>query len=112
MQLSILKEYEDDSDDEELLDDGNDSSGSEEFAFKMYKSDELTRYLAFEIDKTSLTDNPLDFWRTNQNMFPVLSQLAREIHCIPASSASVERQFSAAGFVINERRTALNPDQC
>jgi hypothetical protein len=31
--------------------------------------------------------------------------------CIPASSAAVKRQLSGAGIVINERRTALDPDQ-
>ena len=62
------------------------------------------------IDKTTLSSNPLAFWRDNQNIFPILSRVARKIHCIPATSAAVERQFSGAGVVLNERRTCLNPD--
>ena len=37
--------------------------------------------------------------------------LARQIHCISASSASMKRCFSSAGFIVNERRTSLHPDQ-
>ncbi|CAF3210964.1 unnamed protein product [Rotaria sp. Silwood2] len=73
--------------------------------------DELQRYLALQIDKTSLRQNPLDFWRENQLSFPRLSKLARRIHSIPATIATVERQFSGAGVVINERRTNLKPSQ-
>jgi len=39
-----------------------------------------------------------------------VSKSCRKIHCIPATSAVVERQFSSAGFVLNERRTSINPD--
>ncbi|CAF1605522.1 unnamed protein product, partial [Didymodactylos carnosus] len=35
---------------------------------------------------------------------------ARHLYSIPATSARVERQFSAVGLVINERRSSLNPD--
>ena len=35
----------------------------------------------------------------------------RKIHCIPASSAAVERCFSSTGFIVNERRTSLHIDQ-
>ena len=63
------------------------------------------------IDKSTLTDNPFDFWRENKSLFPILSKVARQIHSIQTSSAAVERQFSGAGIVINERRTALAPDQ-
>lgn len=45
------------------------------------KVDESIRYLSMEINKSTLTDNPLDFWRINQANFPVLSKIARQIHC-------------------------------
>ncbi|CAF4618940.1 unnamed protein product [Rotaria socialis] len=86
-------------------------SGSEDYSFKAPKADELDRYLAMTVVKANLIDNPLKFWESNQRPFPMLSKLARQIHCIPASSAGVERQFSGAGIVVNERRTALDPNQ-
>ncbi len=108
---SILERYEDDSEyDCDLSDKQDDSSGSIDYDYKPPKPDELTKYLEMYIDKTTLPQNLLDFWRTNQSLFPTLAKLARKIHCIPATSAAVERQFSGAGMVLNERRTCLDPD--
>lgn len=106
---TILQLYEDDSDCDQLIDEIN-NSGSEDHGSSP-RVDELARYLSMDMDKSTLTDNPLDFWRENQTIFPMLSRVARQIHAIPASSAAVERQFSGAGIVINERRTALDPNQ-
>ncbi|CAF2076585.1 unnamed protein product, partial [Rotaria magnacalcarata] len=75
------------------------------------KNDELDRYLNLEIDRSKLEYDPLPFWKKHQDKFPHLSRYARSIHSIPATSASVERQFSGAGLVINERRTNLKPEQ-
>lgn len=110
IQHSILQHYEDDDQDDEI-NHRDDSSGSEDYPYRAPPPDELTRYLAMVIDKKKLSSNPLNFWKENQDMFPVLSSLARQIHCIPASSSAVERCFSSAGFIINERRTSLHPDQ-
>ena len=63
------------------------------------------------IDKTILSKDPLTFWKSQSQQFPLLSKLAQQIHSIPATSTSVERQFSAAGLIINERRTNLSPHQ-
>ena len=52
----------------------------------------------------------LDWWQKNQNTYPKLAHLARQIFCVPASSSSSERVFSAAGRIIEERRTRLKPD--
>ena len=75
------------------------------------KPDELDKYLAMQIDKSSLTNNPLDFWKTHSKTFPLLSKLAKRIHSIPATSTGVERQFSSARLIINQRRTNINPEQ-
>jgi hypothetical protein len=110
VQYSILQQYQDDDDVSQKIDQDS-SLGSEDFGYKPSPSDELSRYLAMDIDKNKLSSNPLDFWREHHVLYPVLSKLARQIHCIPASSAAVERCFSSAGFIVNERRTALNPEQ-
>ncbi len=41
--------------------------------------------------------------------FPKLREIARRIFGIPATSASCERLFSNAGFIVNVRRTNLRP---
>ncbi|XP_034723265.1 zinc finger BED domain-containing protein RICESLEEPER 1-like [Etheostoma cragini] len=51
----------------------------------------------------------LGWWRDQQLNYPKLSVLARGILAIPASSSSSERNFSAAGRAIEQRRTALKP---
>ncbi|CAF1598618.1 unnamed protein product [Rotaria sp. Silwood1] len=84
---------------------------SDEYEFNIKQSDELDRYLIMQIDKSTLTNNPLDFWKTQSEKFPLLSKLAKQIHSIPATSTGVERQFSSAGLIINQRRTNLNPEQ-
>ena len=57
-------------------------------------------YLGFEVEPGGSSYYP----RTEPE-----PRIARKIHCIPATTAAVERQFSAAGFTLNERRTCLDP---
>ncbi|CAF1155607.1 unnamed protein product [Adineta steineri] len=110
VQISFLQEYEDDNDlNSSSINDK--SSGSEDYSYIPLQADELTRYLSMELDKSKLSSNPLEFWKDYQGAFPILSVLARQIHCIPASSAAVERCFSSSGFIVNERRACLSPDQ-
>ncbi|CAF2155624.1 unnamed protein product, partial [Rotaria magnacalcarata] len=54
--------------------------------------------------------NPLIFWKDHRDKLPYLTKLARRLYSMPATSACVERQFSAVGLLINERRSSLNPD--
>ena len=83
---------------------------SNEYEFDIKKSDELDRYLVMEINKPSLSNDPLEFWKAQSENMPFLSRYAKQIHSISATAASVERQFSAAGLVFNDRRTNLNPN--
>lgn len=68
---------------------------------------ELTMYE--ETAAPSLHVDILNWWAQNKSRFPRLSTLARRIFSMPASSAAPERNFSTAGFVLNERRTRLSP---
>ncbi len=72
--------------------------------------DEVDKYLSMHIDPDLIVDNPLVFWKANQNNLPLLSKLARMIHCIPATTTSVEREFSGGGLVMTERRSSINPN--
>lgn len=73
-------------------------------------SDEIEQYIEFSLDNQQY-QNPMIFWtnKVHQKLFPNLFNLACQYFAIPCSSASVERQFSAAGQIINQRRSSLNP---
>ncbi|CAF2884827.1 unnamed protein product [Rotaria sp. Silwood2] len=87
------------------------SNESAEFECNIKKGDELDRYLLFELDKTKKQIEPLQFWKNHSNRFPILSKYARSIFSIPATTTNVEREFSSAGFILNERRANLQPDK-
>jgi hypothetical protein len=53
---------------------------------------------------------PLVFWKHHEDKLPYLAKLSRRLYSIPATSACVERKFSAGGLLINERRSSLNPE--
>ncbi|CAF4267719.1 unnamed protein product [Rotaria socialis] len=74
--------------------------------------DELNHYL-FLVKKTedepeSKNEDPQLWWKTYNKDLRKLSILTRRIFSIPATSASVERQFSSAGLIFNDRRTRLS----
>ena len=55
------------------------------------------------------TDDILKWWKTQRETFPRLSQLARFVFAIPATSAPSERIFSLAGLTLNVKRSRLAP---
>ena len=64
------------------------------------------------VDPEFMVHDPLIFWtKANQTNLPLLSKLVRMIHCILASTASVEREFSGGGgeLIMSERRSSINP---
>jgi len=42
-------------------------------------------------------------------LYPRLYQLAKVIHCVPATQVSVERAFSALKLVLSDLRCNLSP---
>ena len=73
------------------------------------KQDEASRYLKSEHREIS-TPDILKFWKTMAKFLPSLTKLAFQVLPVPATSASVERSFSAAGQVVFERRSNISPD--
>lgn len=73
-------------------------------------SDEFDNYL--KLARFRGSDNDLlEWWQTNEPIFPNLAKLAKKILPIPAGSSSSERLFSVAGRVLEERRTNLRPEK-
>jgi hypothetical protein len=53
--------------------------------------------------------NCFDFWREHSEDYPAFADLALQMLSIPATSASAERLFSAAGVSASGRRTTIGP---
>lgn len=54
--------------------------------------------------------NVLEWWSKHQGLLPLLTELARSVLCIPVTSASSERMFSAAGGIVTTSRESLDPN--
>jgi len=68
---------------------------------------ELKAYRMMLSKEQRVASDCLGFWRASQERFPKLAICARILLSIPATSASVERMFSCAGLVKDERPTQL-----
>jgi len=53
---------------------------------------------------------PLEYWKSNQCRFPILSEIGRDVVSVAASSGSVERAFSVASDILTAKRAAMKPD--
>ncbi|KAL4127294.1 hypothetical protein QTP88_011470 [Uroleucon formosanum] len=67
---------------------------------------ELESYI-HSTDTFQTNENILFWWKTRNNILPTMAKLAIRILVIPATIAANERAFSAAGRVIEERRSCL-----
>jgi hypothetical protein len=52
----------------------------------------------------------LAWWKTQEPVLPLLGEIARKYLCVPSSSASSERLFSASGNVVTKFRSSLSPE--
>ena len=58
----------------------------------------------------SLYGDPLSWWKSKCTIYPQLSNIAKTILAVPATSVPSERVFSAAGELISSRRNRLDPE--
>ncbi|GES79255.1 zinc finger BED domain-containing protein 1-like [Rhizophagus clarus] len=70
-------------------------------------TDEITTYFLLPVAREN--KNPLYWWKSKQENFPVLSIIARKYLGIPATSVASERLFSDAGNHIIAKRSLLDP---
>lgn len=54
-------------------------------------------------------NDPLEWWKKNQGLFPILARLAKDYLAVQATSAPSERVFSVASRIISNRRTRMDP---
>lgn len=52
-------------------------------------------------------EDPLQWWKERQTIYPHLAKLAKKYLCVIATSVPSERLFSKAGQLISERRSRL-----
>ena len=55
-------------------------------------------------------NDPLQWWKQNQGLFPILARLAKVYLAVQATSAPSEWVFSIASRLIAGRRTRLDPN--
>ncbi|XP_077270177.1 E3 SUMO-protein ligase ZBED1-like [Temnothorax americanus] len=73
-----------------------------------HEGDDFAKYVA----ETQI-DHNLDlcaWWKAHEVCFPAVAKIARQILCIPASSATAERVFSSAGNIVSAKRSCLLPE--
>ncbi|XP_074573505.1 zinc finger BED domain-containing protein RICESLEEPER 1-like [Curcuma longa] len=71
---------------------------------------ELTKYLEEPCEKDAASFDILQWWKNHSVIYPVLSQLARDVLAIPVSSVASESAFSTSGRVIDTFRSSLSPE--
>jgi len=54
-------------------------------------------------------EDVMQYWEDKKFSYPRLYQLAKVIHCVPATQVSVERAFSALKLVLSDLRCNLSP---
>ena len=52
----------------------------------------------------------LDFWCLNNNKFPKLSLIAKNIFAMPSTEVSVERTFSIMKYILSDQRMSIVDD--
>jgi hypothetical protein len=75
---------------------------------------EVERYMALNRVEVRLEGERFDllgWWDRHQASFPVLYSLALDYLCVPASSASIERQFSKAKLLQSDRRQSMTKER-
>lgn len=68
-------------------------------------SNEIQRYS--QIIEIALPDDPLQWWKQNQQNFPILSKLAKKYLSMPISSAPSERVWSITKYIVGTTRQSL-----
>jgi len=70
------------------------------------EQNELVEYMNIKVSKNT---DLIQFGLDNKSVLPKLYTVARQVLCVPASSAASEKVFSTAGPLLEKRRKTLSP---
>ena len=90
----------------DLRDGGSHATSTAPSQSSLSVTEQSARYKALRVSAAS--GSPLQYWKEQMNEYPVLSQVARRLLCISASSAQSERDFSSVGHTITDARSRLS----
>ena len=93
---------------EEFVTDSN-----HEIQLRQQSRDELKDYLnscPYFSENAGENFEVLDWWKKNNDRFPLMGRMARDFLGIPASSAPAERLFSAADNFMDTKRNRLSAE--
>ena len=63
-----------------------------------------------ELKRIKIDDDPFDWWKRNQVLFPLLSKVVARYLSSPPSSVESERTFSIGGNIVKNNRTRLTAE--
>lgn len=69
--------------------------------------DEMFRFRS--LNPTLCEEDILQFWRSNESLFPRLAKIAKVLFSIPITSSKSEGAFSIAGCLLRKERAAIAP---
>ena len=74
---------------------------------------ELVQYIALTKESALFSKKgaTLAFWQQHERQFPILSKMAQVYLNCSAASVAVESLFSCTGFVLNSKRSSLQPEK-
>lgn len=67
--------------------------------------EEIQKYLA--LPEAEYEEEPLEWWKRNSGIFPLLSYLAKQYLCVLGTRVPSERVFSCGGNMITDLRSSL-----
>lgn len=79
------------------------SNGGENVTVKS----EIEKYFAEDNEEDKTGFDILKYWKVNENRFPVLSIMARDLLAIPISTVASESAFSTGGRILDDFRSSL-----
>ena len=91
-----------------LQDEFEEAAGPRVHVPDLQSDDKLSAYMALPVE--SMQTNVIEWWRGHRTVFANLSRMARQYLATPATSAGVERLFSAAGLTFGDLAHAMKEE--
>ena len=70
---------------------------------------EVDKFMMMPLSAETLLLDTLDWWKSHQAEYPMMSILVRSLYSVPSTAAAIERVWSSSGLTISSRRSCLGP---